>query len=512
MFITMSRLHSKPSSLWLNERKQYSFEPIREDTKADICIIGAGITGVTSAYLLSKLGYQVIVLENDEVLIGTTGHTTAKITTQHGFIYDELIDHFGVEKAQMYFKANDEAKEFIEKTIHELSIDCNFSKEEAYLYSTDDTGNNNILKEFEAYEKISVKAFDIVEELPIDIEVNNAIKLENQAQFHPVKYLHALIELCLENGVVFHENTRAIDIEYNTKPTVITTDLKRLHCDYVIQASHYPVYDGEGYYPVRMYADRSYIIACEIKEKLAAGMYINTGSPTRSIRKVMLADKELLLIAGEGHKTGQVTNTQHNYQALQAFTDANFTIDSIPYHWSAQDYVTLDKLPFIGPVTKHQPNILVATGYRKWGMTNGTNAAKMMVDYIHTGKNQYEQVFSPSRDIKVNPMLKNFITSNADVAKHLIKGKLAIENADIMDLDTNDACITTIKGKKVGVYLDEEATYHAVDTTCTHLKCTVAWNSAEKTWDCPCHGSRFTYEGDVINGPAVKNLIKINLE
>ncbi len=257
-----------------------------------------------------------------------------------------------------------------------------------------------------------------------------------------------------------------------------------------------------------MYPERSYLVAGKQNEKFAGGMYINAESPTRSIRSANIDGKDMLLFGGENHKTGQGKSTMSHYEALQKFAKEFFEIEEIDYRWSAQDLTTLDKVPYIGPATKDNKTYLTATGFRKWGMTNGTIAGKILTDYITGTENPYFDLFTPSR-FHADPAVKKFMEINADVAKHMIKGKLEFTQNNIDKLERDDATLARIDGKRVGVYKDKDEAIHMVDTTCTHLGCEVKWNSGDRTWDCPCHGSRFSYTGEVMEGPAKKPLKRI---
>lgn len=505
-------LPEKSTSYWHDSVDMPSFPKLKEKVQADVGIVGAGMTGITAAYLLSEQGLDVCLVDAGLLFNGTTGHTTAKITAQHALIYDELISHFGEEKAKLYYKANIQAKEFIESTIEKYDIACNFAREDAYIYTQSDDYIQKLENEYKAYEKLDIDG-GLLEKTELPFSVKKALKMTNQAHFHPLEYLKKLLEICQKNGVKIYENTRALNVEYNKHPTIITEDDHRIICRYVIQASHYPFYDGTGFYPAKMYADRAYIIACKTKKTMTDGMYINAESPSRSVRPIQINGEELMLIAGESHKTGQSNKPMlAHYEALQQFADTNFGLVDILYRWSAQDLVTLDKVPYIGPVTKAQHNVLVATGFRKWGMTNSTNAAILLRDTIMEKDNPYKELFTPARDLKADPAVKKLISYNTDVAKHMIKGKMDRPNKDIDALTPNEAIITTVDGHRAGVYKDQEGNIHAVDTTCSHLGCEVEWNNAENSWDCPCHGSRYTYTGDILNGPAVKPLKKIDID
>jgi len=506
-----TELRDETESYWRKSTDLPTFPKLENNLKVDVAIVGGGITGITAAYLLSKKQLNVALIETDVILNGTTGYTTAKITAQHDLIYDELIQHFDKDHARLYYDAQTEAKKLIETHINDLHINCDFKKETAYVYTNSEKELVKLEKEKEAYDQLKIPN-KFIDKLPLDLRIKAALTMEDQANFHPLKYLQVLVKECVKNGVAIFEQTTAIDVEYNKRPAIITKEGNRIICGHVIIASHYPFYDGQGFYPTRMYAERSYAIGVKTNKSYPGGMYINVESPVRSIRSTPYNGKELWLIVGENHKTGQGKETTGHYKALEQFATKYFGPVEIKYRWSAQDLTTLDKVPYIGPITKTQKNVLVATGYRKWGMTNGTIAAKILADYVLEKENRYIELFTPSR-FKFNPTVKNFAKTNLDVAKHLIKGKMepTTDFETIDSLKVNEATISRIDGKRVGVYRDENNKFHIVDTTCTHLGCNVEWNSGERTWDCPCHGSRFSYTGEVIEGPAKKPLEQINM-
>ncbi|MBM7569899.1 FAD-dependent oxidoreductase [Aquibacillus albus] len=499
-----------PEPYWRESIHIPEFPKLEESIHADIGIVGGGITGITTAYLLVKAGLKVALIDAGRLLNGTTGHTTAKVTAQHGLIYDELIQHIGEEKAKLYYEACTEAMDFIQERINEHNISCDFSIEDAYVYTNSDRYISKIESEKKAYDKLGIKG-EITKEIPFDIPIKSAIVMKNQAQFHPLKYLKTLVDYMKENGGLIYENTTAIDVANGDHPNILTREGYRITCDRVVAASHYPFYGGEGYYFSRMYPERSYIIAIDTDKKFPGGMYINAEDPTRSIRSTTLNGKELWLIGGDNHKTGQGKSTIEHYEALEQFANETFGIKNYQYRWSAQDLTTLDKVPFIGQVTEDQPEVLIATGFRKWGMTNGTIAAKLLADIITSKENKYRSLYSPSR-FHADPDIKKFSSINADVAKHLIKGKLEYTTANIDDVNRDEAKVVRINGRRAGVYRDNNGEPHIVDTTCTHMGCEVNWNAGDRTWDCPCHGSRFNINGEVVEGPAQQPLKKYNNE
>lgn len=495
------------TSYWRDSIDVGTYPSIDEDMSFDVGIVGGGITGITLAYLLSDYDLSVCVIDSDQLLSGTTGNTTAKVTTQHGVIYDELITNYGLDITQGYYLANKRAQDFIYDTITKHNIDCDYKEANSILYTMEGQNRTKIENEMKAYEKLSITG-DIISSTELPFSTISALKMEKQAHFHPLRYLKYLIDYCLENSVSFFENSRALAIDYLTKPTIVCENEHRITCKYVVQASHYPFFDGQQFFPLKMYAERAYALLAKT-EKTVDDMYLSIDETVRSIRPANVNDETYLIVAGENHRTGDSElSTSDHYELLASFTDQHFQISHIENFWSAQDHTTLDKIPYVGTITKEKQNVLVATGYRKWGMTNGTNAAIIMKNLILQEEDEFVDVFAPYREMKFDPGLKKIVSYNVEVAKHLLKGKFDATNEEINLLRNDDAIITMIDGQRIGVYKDDMGELHAVDTTCTHLGCELDWNEAEKSWDCPCHGSRFSYEGDVLNGPAVKNLQK----
>jgi len=508
--LSTGRMPQFPEPYWRDSIELPSFSKMTEDIKVDAAIIGGGISGITAAYLLTKEGVKVALIDAGSILNGTTGHTTAKITAQHDIIYDELIQNVGEEQAKLYYEANNDALQFIRSLVTENKIDCDFTEEDAYIYTNSEQYITKVNNEFTAYEKLKINSV-YVNSTPLPLQTKAAIVMKNQAQFHPLKYLAHLVQWITRAGGAIYENTTAIDVEEGNQPRVITRDGHKIMCDYVLSCSHFPFYDGAGFYFSRMYAARSYVLGVKTEKDYSGGMYLSAEEPKRSLRYTMMNGEKLVLIGGEGHKTGQGISTIKHYEALEAFSAETFGIKEIPYRWSAQDLVTLDKIPYIGHITSSHPNIFVATGYRKWGMTNGTAAALLIRDLIMKKENPYSGLYTPSR-FNADPSIKNFITQNADVAKHLIQGKLEIVNGRPEDLSNDEGAVVTVNGKRAGAYRDDKGSLHIVDTTCTHMGCELEWNSGERTWDCPCHGSRFSINGSVVEGPAEKPLKKLEAE
>ena len=461
--------HHFPRTYW-REIELPTFDKLNQDITVDVAIVGAGITGITAAYLLAKDGVKVALIEAGGVLNGTTGHTTAKLTAQHELIYDELINHFGEEKAKQYFESASNAIKFVENTSKEKGIDCDFSKQDAFVYATTDQYDRKLETELSAYQKLGIDG-DLVGNIPFDIQIKSALLMRNQAQYHPLKFLKGLLDEAVKAGCAVYENSVAAGIEdvESTQPKVKIKGGHKVTCKQVIIASHFPFYDKPGLYFARMYADRSYAIGIKTDKPYPGGMYISADSPSRSIRYTPIDGGNLLILGGENHKTGQGVDTLSHYLALESFAKEVFDLPEYHYRWSAQDLVTLDKVPYIGPLTANKENILVATGYKKWGMTTGILAAHLLTDYVLKRDNPYKELYSPSR-FDADPDIKSIISTNADVAKHLIKGKLEFVPKDPGDLKVGEGSVVMHNGKRAGAYKDENGKLYIVDTTCTHLR------------------------------------------
>ncbi|SEU12651.1 FAD-dependent oxidoreductase [Paenibacillus sp. NFR01] len=499
-----------PSSLWRDTVDIPHFPKLMEDHRTEVAVVGGGITGITAAYLLAKEGYQVTLLEAGELFAGTTGFTTAKITAQHGLIYNELVAHFGEEQARLYYRSQREAMDFMLNTAKALDIDCGLTREDAYLYA--DAGDKATLKqlqdEFTAYRQLGIPG-EWVDSLPIPLQVEGAIRLPDQARFHPLQYLKALLEAFLaQGGKVFEHTMIGEKVDQDSGLTLHTEqDDYLIHCHHAVSASHFPFYDGGALYFTRLHAERSYALAIEAETEFVGGMYLSAGNTVRSLRAVEWEGKRLVIVGGENHKTGQGECTYGHYENLERFGGELLGIKQIPYRWSTQDLITLDNVPYIGKISDDK-KVYITTGFRKWGMTNGTLAALMIRDEIVGKRSRYAELYDPTR-FKAHPGIRNFVAQNANVAKELVTGKLEIVFKKTHELAPDEGAVVFLDGRKVGAYRDDAGSLHLVDRTCTHLGCECEWNAAERSWDCPCHGSRFSIDGDVLEGPATQPLEKL---
>lgn len=497
-------------SLWLKDGISNSFKSMEADEICDVLIVGAGVAGITTAYMLSDSGKSVILIDKDIPLNLTTGNTTAKFTFQHGVNYNSIIENQGLENAKLYYDAQIEAMNFVENLVFDNNIPCDFKKTYAMVYAENESDFKEIMKEYHAYKKLNIPC-ELVEEVPYGLKGVGGLKVEDQIVLNPVKYCEFLLSQLSNKNIKVYEKTNVVDTINNGERIVITTDSgKRIQTNKLVVATGYPYYDAGGLFFTRLEASRSYLTAYANVDA-SEGMLISNSSSAHSIRFSNTDGINYLLIGGGAHKVGQEDSAMKSYEDLILFAKNNFNTSNLSYRWSAQDYESLDKIPYIGQITDHHKNVFVATGFKKWGMTNGTFAGLLISSLINNLDSKYTELFKPSRgEVKEN--IGTLLSVNLNVAKELIKGKIAKDEVELKDIHIDTGGIIKFKGKRTGAYRDQNGTLHLVDSTCTHLGCELEYNNAERTFDCPCHGSRFNYEGKVIEGPANKDLKIINEE
>lgn len=461
-------------SFWsLEIGKHKEFENLKNNIQADVCIVGGGLTGISTAYYLSKQGKKVVLLEKDRICSRTSSGTTGKLTSQHGLIYKYLEDEHGKENAKKYFEANEEAIKNIEKIISIENIDCDFEKKNAYVYTCFEEDVEKIKEEIEATKKIGINS-EFVQKIDLPFEILGAIKFQNQAQFHPVKYAYGLIKSIINNNGKIYEKSKVLNIEKEDNNYNVITDKAVVSTKNVVIATRYPIITFPGYYFLKMYQSTSYAVLFDTNTDLKMdGIYINSEEPKLSFRSVKDGDKNYLLAVGYDYKTGTEI-IGNSFEYLKKYVRTFFPLAKEILSWTAEDCISLDKIPYIGDFSKIMENVYVATGFNKWGMTSSNISANIITDKILGRENKYEDIYRSSR-------------------LELIKNK--DEELNMMKEATDSIVVKRIKGTET--------------PTCTHLGCKLSWNALEKTWDCPCHGSRYDEYGNVIESPAVKNT-KVN--
>ncbi len=386
-------------SLWMKTQKRLieDGKKLDKDIETEVCIIGGGITGISTAYYLSKAGKKVVILDRDKLSTKTTGNTTAKITSQHGLFYKYLIDNFDKEFAQKYYIANQNAIENIAKIIEEEKIKCDFERQDAYVFTRDEKDVKKIKDEVKAVKEIGGEA-EFVED--IEPQVKNvlcAINFPNQAMFNVRKYLKGLVDKIIENNGQIYEDTKVISVKKSLSGYKIYSEGGIVSAKYVVLATHYPLIDIPGFYFLKMYQETSYVIGIETNHKLFKGMYINSESPTISLRTAKDDDREIVLVGGMEHRVGAKIDLENAYNNLEEIAKEIYDDAKVRYKWSTQDCITLDKIPYIGEFSNLMKDVYVATGYKKWGMTTSNIAANIITDKILQRDNEYENIFKSTR-------------------------------------------------------------------------------------------------------------------
>jgi len=474
-------------SVWSESCNFKKRESLNGNIEADVVVIGAGITGILTAYMLKKKGIDVVIIEAEEICSGNTKNTTAKITSQHSLIYDKLIKEFGEAKARQYASANELAIKKYKEIIENERIKCDFEEKDAYLYTMDNV--EALEKELEAATKLGIKA-KLLENTELPFKVKAALKFYNQGQFNPLKFLEVITE-----DLTIYENTKALEI----KEELVVTDKGMVAANVIVVATHYPIMNTPGYYFIRMHQERSYVIALENAQDVN-GMYIGIDKWGYSFRNY----KDLLLLGGGSHRTGK-NEAGGKYEELRQVARELYPNAKEKYHWSAQDCIPIDEIPYIGQYSTETPNVYVATGYKKWGMTSSMVAAMILSDMISGNKNDFAEIFSPTR-FDMSASSKNLTQDVIETTKNFIAQKIHIPSEQVETVETGHGGIVEYNGEKVGVYKDNNGNIFTVTTKCPHLGCELQWNPDELSWDCPCHGSRFDYKGNWIESPAIRGL------
>ena len=431
-------------SIWIENVVRPAFPTMPGSLKTDVLIIGGGMAGLLCAHMLKKAGVDCILVEAKKICDGTTCDTTAKITLQHGLIYDKLIRQFGQEKAHMYLQAQQKALREFSRLCQNIA--CDYEKQDSFVYSVNDRAK--IEKEITALNSLGCKArFSNGEVMPFPVA--GAVGVKNQAQFHPLKFAFEITK-----NLPIYENTKVLELA----PGKVLTNRGQISCKKIIVATHFPLLNKHGSYYLKLYQHRSYVLALEGAQKVD-GMYVDEDKKGLSFRNY----GDYLLLGGGSHRTGKEGG---NWRELEAFTRIHYPSAWIAEKWATQDCMSLDSVPYIGQYSKNTPDLYVATGFNKWGMTSSMVAAMILTDLVQGRENEYAPVFSPSRSI--------------------LRPQLAVNAFEsVVGLLTPTA------------------------PRCPHLGCALKYNPEEHSWDCPCHGSRFSESGEVINNPATDNKKKM---
>lgn len=476
----------------------------------DVVIVGGGITGITTGLLLQKAGKSVFIAEAQSLGFGTTGGTTAHLNSFMETPYSTIIKDFGKDNAILVSKAARQALDLIKRHVQEYEIDCGHKEVPGYLYAADDKQIKDLDQFFDGFQEVGSEV-SVCSTIPVKIPFEKAIEVPGQAQFHPTRYIYALAKEFEKKGGVIAEQCRVTGVDEN-EILEIQTSRGVVKAKNLIYATHIP--PGVNLLHFRCAPYRSYVIACKLKneEDYPAGLAYDMADPYHYFRTQEIDGEKYFIAGGEDHKTAHEENTEACFQKLEAYVRKFYEVESVAYKWSSQYFDPADGLPYIGHLPGHPSNMFVATGFGGIGMTNSHISALLLTDLIVSGKNEFAHLFNPNR-IKPVAGFSNFVKEAADVVSHFIGDRFSKEKIDsLVELAPGEGKIVKYEGHTLAIYKDDQGKVHALNSACTHIKCIVNWNTAEKSWDCPCHGSRFSYDGEMLTGPARKDLEIIKLE
>lgn len=467
-----------------------------------MAVVGGGIVGVTAAYELAKRGSRVVLLERDRIVRGVTGHTTAKLTSQHGTLYHRLADRFGEDKARIHADANQAAIGWVRDTLQRIGVDAAYTPAAAYVYATAKDDVETLRQEARVARALGLPASS-VDETELPFPVRTALRFDDQAHFHPRRHVLGLAEAFEAAGGTIHEHSAVTKVQ-GGRPAVVHTANGKVTARSVIVATNVPINDNL-YFVTRLKPRRSYGIAVPSDFPLE-GMYINAGEPVRSVRPYHGPDGPMLVFVGDNHPVGHGTDTDVHHQRLTALAREHFGVKQVAYRWSTQDHYPSDDLPYVGRMSAGKGHVWTATGLQGWGMSMGTAAALMLADAVTDVDNDWLPLYDPfapgrvMRDL-VRPEL---MKTQAHVARMFVSARVQPHEAHA--LEPGEGAIIETDGDRLAVHRDRAGTLHACAAKCTHMGCIVNWNHGEQSWDCGCHGSRFSGTGEVLHGPATKDL------
>jgi len=508
----MIRRDGALTSLWQDttSREKESLTGNRlspEDSSFDVVIAGGGITGLTTGLLLQESGFKCAILEANTLCFGTTGGTTAHLNTILDTPYTTIIKNFNRDTAQVVADAAKAAIAHVRSNIGKYKISCGFEMSTAYLFSQIQDQTEELHEIYEASKSLGID-IEYTHKLPVNIPMSRTVAIHGQAKFHPTHYVMGLATAFQSLGGRIIEYCPVTDAE-NEEPITVHTERGDITCTYLIYATHIP--PGKNILDTRCAPYRSYAMAVTLKGKYPEGLVYDMYDPYHYYRTQNVDGKSYFIVGGEDHKTGHEENTQACFLKLEAHIQSHFLVDQVLYKWSSQYFEPVDGIPYIGHLPGEPGNILVATGFGGNGMIYSAVSALLFKEILLKETEKYVPVFNPNR-IKPVAGFSNFVRENADVVKTWV-GKLLPPDklASFSDMAPGEGRVVKVDGDTVALYKDEQGELHAISPTCTHMGCHVTWNNMEKTWDCPCHGARYSPDGAVLTGPAVKSLENIDI-
>ncbi|EPX61744.1 Iron-sulfur cluster-binding protein, Rieske family [Cystobacter fuscus DSM 2262] len=487
--------------MWTVSAPARRYPPLPGDLEVDVVVVGGGLAGLTTAWLLKQEGKRVAVVEMHRILTGQTGQTTAHLTELLDVSYDTLASDFGEKGARLAAESVRASIEKISSLVERLGIACDFQRLPGYRYAETEDEARQLEHEASAARRAGLLC-SLTRDVPLPYPVTLALRVEDQAQFHPRAYLQALAERIVGEGSHVFEETQVTDI-HEGAPCRVQTTRGVLLCQEVVEATTTPL--NRVLLHTKLMPYRSYALAARLEAPLAPGLYYDSKDPYHYIRTQRVDGADYVIVGGEDHKVGAEEDTARRYLALEEYLRQHFPASRVEYRWSGQIIEPVDGLAYIGR-NGGSRHVWVATGFSGTGMTFGTLAGMILSDLILGRDNRYASLYDATR-VKPVAGAKDFVQENAEVAFHFVADRLARPDThDLSDVPPGEGRIVEVEGRKVAVYREASGGVHALSPVCTHLGCHVHWNNAERSWDCPCHGGRYSPTGEVLNGPPVKGL------
>lgn len=488
-------INLKKESIWIQGIKNTPCSKLKQNIYCDVLIIGGGLSGISTAFELRNSKQKVVLIERNKIGFGVSSRTTGKLTYLQGLAYQELEKTFNSKVADLYLKSQKEAIQKVVDNVKNYAIDCDLERNHSITFTYDKSEIPFFQKE-EAILKRNHVPYQIKNTNGLE-QVAYAIEVDDTYVFHPVKYILALKKILLKEGFSIYENTKALTLAKQEEGYLVQTEEGSIKAKKVIICTHYPYFTIPGFLPLRSHIERSYLVAGQVNQSQKINA-ITSSKKTVSFRYHQPKENYLLYVS-HSHKLGNNLDYKRNYDL--SIEDAKPYLKEIDYVWQNHDIMTEDHLPLIGRLQKNNPNLFIATGFNTWGMTNGVLSGKILSDLVEGKENPYEQLFLPYRGFTWNA-IKSLTVDTAHSTKTYALSHLKNYYSFYLD----EVEIKKIEGKKCGIYIDEEGKHHIVKALCPHLKCGLTFNTFAKTWDCPCHGSRFTMDGDCIEGPSLYSI------
>lgn len=490
-------------SPWIATAPPSGLPPSELPRDADVAVLGAGVVGLTTAVLLQWAGHRVVVVEAGRVGRGVTGHSTVKATVAQGSVLTRISQRLGDDAARVYAQANAAGLRRIRSLADELDVECDLATGPHVVYARGPESVDAVRTEARIAAACGL-AVEETDAAPLPFEVAAAASFPDQVSLHPVRYLLGLARAVVDAGGAVVEGVRATGAR-DDDPCVVSTTAGELRAGHVVVATHVPFLD-RGLHFTKLAHHRAYGVASVLPDGVDVGMTISVDEPTRSTRTVEVDGERLAVVVGEGHHVGEDGDTSRRWRALADWAAQHLGTGPVRYTWSTQDASTPDGLPYVGRLTPGTDRLLLATGFAGWGMTNGTAAAEVLADQVEGRVNPWADALD-ARRFNLSRTAGPLAAQNARVAAHAVGDRLRhLAAGRPEDLAPGQAAVLRVGARHLACYRDDDGGLHVVAARCTHLGCLVAWNDGERSWDCPCHASRFDHTGAVLQGPAVRPL------